>query len=88
MSISFEVRRMMAVEASLAEGPHADGITPLVNRVRGEFLEMPGLRLTPAQASRLWAIDRHTSEGILDALASAGFLLKNRNGAYMRASVA
>ena len=51
-------------------------------------MEMPGLRLTPAQAARLWAVDRHTSERILDGLAMSGFLLKNREGAYVRASVA
>jgi Fic family protein len=56
----------------------------LTDRVRGEFLEMPGLRLTPAQASRLWAVDRATSERILDELKSAGFLARTREGAYLR----
>jgi len=63
-----------------------DAAAPLVTRVRSEFIEMPGLRLTPAQAARLWAVDRPTSERILDGLASTGFLLKNREGAYTRAS--
>lgn len=64
-----------------------DDVVPvLVRRVRGEFLEMPGLRLTPAQASRLWDIDRQTSESILDVLTSAGFLFKTREGAYLRAT--
>ena len=27
-------------------------------RVQGEFLEMPGLRLTQPQACRLWGLDR------------------------------
>jgi hypothetical protein len=26
-------------------------------RNQGEFIEMPGLRLTPAQAQRLWGLD-------------------------------
>ncbi len=60
----------------------------LEDRVRGEFLEMPGLRLTAAQAARLWALDRGTSQRILDALASAGFLSRTREGAYLRASMA
>ena len=63
-------------------------LTPLLYRVRSEFLEMPGLRLTPAQAARLWAIDRSTSERILDGLTAAGFLSRNREGAYVRASMA
>jgi hypothetical protein len=61
---------------------------PLVRRIRSEFLEMPGLRLTPVQASRLWDVDRQTSEAILDVLAAIGFLFKNRNGAYGRTTAA
>ena len=79
---------MMTVDPPRAERPHDEGITPLLCRVRGEFLEMPGLRLTTAQAARLWAVDRHTAERILDGLTMAGFLLKDRHGAYLRASVA
>ena len=29
----------------------------IVSRVREEFREMPGLRLTPAQATRLWGLE-------------------------------
>jgi DNA-binding MarR family transcriptional regulator len=77
---------MTTVEAPLSERPHDEAITPLLHRVRSEFLEMPGLRLTPAQAARLWGLDRHTSERILDRLAMAGFLSKNKEGAYLSAS--
>ena len=76
----------MTVEAPIAEHRHDEGITALLHRVRSEFLEMPGLRLTPAQAARLWRMDRHTTDRILDGLTMAGFLLKNREGAYLRAS--
>ena len=79
---------MMTVEAPLADHPRSEGITPLLHRVRSEFLEMPGLLLTPAQAARLWALDRQTSERILDGLTMAGFLFRNTEGAYLRASVA
>ena len=65
-----------------------DGLTPLVRRVRSEFLEMPCLRLTTAQAARLWSLDRRTSERVLEGLTDAGFLLRNREGAYLRASMA
>ena len=70
------------------EHPHDEGSTPLLHRIRSEFLEMPGLRLTPAQAARLWALDRHMSERLLDRLTTAGFLLKTREGAYVRGSAA
>jgi len=65
-----------------------DSITFLLQRIRSEFLEMPGLRLTPAQAARLWALDRPTSKRVLDGLTVTGFLLKSRDGAYLRASAA
>ena len=70
----------------LPKGNNVMHARALVDRVRGEFNEMPGLRLTPAQAARLWGMERHTSERILDGLALAGFLLKNKEGAYLRAS--
>jgi hypothetical protein len=60
----------------------------LEERIRGEFLEMPDLRLTPQQASRLWAVDRTTSEGVLIRLTSSGFLSRTREGAYLRSSAA
>jgi len=58
----------------------------LEERIRGEFLEMPGLRLTAQQASRSWAVDRATSERVLDRLTSTGFLARTREGAYLRYS--
>src|SRR5206468_9631552 len=42
----------------------------------------PGLCLTPAQGSRLRALDRHTSEEILKRLVVAGFLACTRRGTY------
>lgn len=56
----------------------------LLTRIRGEFLEMPGLRLGPAQAARLWALDRETSERALRALADAGFLWQTADGLFLR----
>jgi hypothetical protein len=63
-------------------------IPELLQRVRSEFLEMPGLHLTLDQATRLWALDAPTSERVLGELVSSGFLFKGRNGAYLRATVA
>lgn len=56
----------------------------LAQRVRSEFLEMPGLRLTAAQAARLWALDYSSSERLLEHLAESGFLGRDRHGAYRR----
>ena len=56
----------------------------LEDRIRGEFLEMPGLQLTPTQAARLWALDHHLSQRILDTLTSNGFLARTAEGRYLR----
>jgi hypothetical protein len=65
---------------------HDDAIKRLLRRVRSEFLEMPGLRVTAAQAARLWALDCRTSEQILEGLTASGFLFRSREGAYLLAS--
>ena len=57
-------------------------VEQLLSRARSEFLEMPGLRLTPVQAARLWAVDTATSERLLDRLTGLGFLARNSTGAY------
>jgi hypothetical protein len=58
----------------------------LVARVRGEYFEMPGLRVTLAQASRLWQVDAATCEMLLDRLVREGFLCKTDNGFYIAAA--
>lgn len=57
----------------------------LLEIVRGEYLEMPGLRLTRRQAQRLWALDSDTCEALLATLQDAGFLRRTRGGDYMLA---
>ena len=49
-------------------------IQTVVERVRGEFMEMPGLRLTPDQAARLWGLDRRACDEVLRHLVAASFL--------------
>ena len=56
----------------------------VLRRVQGEFLEMPGLRLTEAQARRLWGLDAAMCEALLSALVEAKFLFKTRDGAFMK----
>jgi hypothetical protein len=52
--------------------------------VRAEYEEMPGLSLTPMQAARMWGLTRPQSERLLDGLATDGFLVRDRRGAYRR----
>ena len=49
----------------------------LIHRAQAEFTEMPGLRLTVAQAARLWALDPPTSAAMLAALVRTGFLVQH-----------
>jgi hypothetical protein len=46
----------------------------VVERVRGEFNEMPGLQLTPEQAARLLGLDRVACDQVLERLVAASFL--------------
>jgi hypothetical protein len=46
----------------------------LLRRIRGEFIEMPGLRLTFRQAQRLWGLDARTCESVLARLVGTKFL--------------
>ncbi len=46
----------------------------LQKRIQAEFREMPGLRLTVAQAARLFSVEPRRCERILDDLVDAGRL--------------
>ena len=50
------------------------GDSSLLHRVHGEYMEMPGLRLTLAQACRLWNVDQDTSLDVLNRLVAEQFL--------------
>ena len=54
----------------------------LERRIRGEYGEMPGLRLTVDQASRLWSLDRATCAHLLDGLITERFLRRDEYGRY------
>jgi hypothetical protein len=55
----------------------------IVGRVRAEFIEMPGLKLTVAQAQRLWGLDRSTCEWVIEKLTEAGFLVRIQGDAVI-----
>ena len=56
----------------------------LVRRVRAEYLEMPGLHLTDAQARRIWNLDEEWCEAVLNVLMEARFLRRTSTGAFVR----
>jgi hypothetical protein len=56
----------------------------VMRRVQGEFIEMPGLRLTEPQARRLWGLDAASCSDLLLSLVNSKFLFRTRDGAFMR----
>ena len=56
----------------------------LVGRIRAEFLEMPGLRLTLTQASRLWGLDEGACRRVIDVLVGSSFLRWTPGGTLAR----
>jgi hypothetical protein len=58
----------------------------ILRRARAEYLEMPGLRLTSAQAQRLWGLDGRTCDELLTALTRVHFLARTRDGSFVLSS--
>ena len=54
----------------------------LLSRIRGEYREMPGLRLTFTQACRLWQLDGTTCHDVLERLLVERFLQRTPDGSY------
>ncbi len=60
----------------------------LTRRIVGEYAEMPGLRLTIAQAARLFSLRGDVCVRVLGELVDAGYLHHDAAGAYARRSTA
>ena len=56
------------------------------DRVRAEYLEMPGLTLTRWQMRRMWLVDPALCDAVVNALVSSGFLRLRSNNTYARAT--
>jgi hypothetical protein len=55
----------------------------VLDRLRGEFRDMPGLALTLPQASRLFGVPEGACVGILRRLVDAGLLCVRSDGRYV-----
>ena len=75
-----------ALEYRSASQSQSRGISPTARRIQCEYLEMPGLKLTEAQARRLWALDGDTCRRVLATLLERQFLKRTATGMYVRAS--
>ena len=56
----------------------------MLTQICGEYLEMPGLRLTLGQAQRLWGLDQRTCVQLLEFLIEVKFLRRAVDGKYAR----
>jgi hypothetical protein len=67
---------------------HVDRPDHTLQRVVGEYLEMPGLSLTVPQARRLWGLDAKKCEELLEHLVGQHFLRRTPRGLYVRLTAA
>ena len=56
----------------------------ILERIRAEYAEMPGLRVTRQQAQRLWGLDEEACGVALEHLIRVGFLCTTFSGHYAR----
>ena len=56
----------------------------LIQRVKAEYVEMPGLALTHRQARRLWNMDSELCDHVLRELVLERFLWERRGGVFLR----
>jgi hypothetical protein len=61
-------------------------IEDALNRLRAEFLEMPGMRLKPEQVQRLFGVEQGLCRTLLDSLVDDKFLRVTADGRYARAT--
>jgi hypothetical protein len=52
----------------------------VARRVLSEFEEMPGMSLTPRQASRLFGLEEETCRIVLEVLVDSAYLRETTNG--------
>ncbi len=79
---------LVALHQPPSSTPLEDGYSQLMRRVQSEYLEMPGLCLTFAQACRLWALDSQTCSRVLQDLVTEGFVAVSEHGIYVRRTTA
>lgn len=60
--------------------------TQLLCRIRAEYRDMPGLRLTAAQAECLFGLDSDTWNAVVTVLLDARFLSRTHNGQFALAA--
>ncbi len=62
-------------------------IEDAVQLLRGEYLEIPGLALTPSDVAALLDLDDVTAAAVLQALEDSGFLERTPDGRFIHPRV-
>jgi hypothetical protein len=60
--------------------------TDVLERLRAEYLEMPGMWLTVQQVQRLCGVERTVCQWALDSLVATKFLCVKSDGSYARST--
>ena len=68
-------------QESVESTPALDDV---LNRVKGEYHEMPGMCVTRMQAQRLWGLDSATCELVLTTLLERGVVRRISRGMYVK----
>jgi len=58
-------------------------VTDWLRLIQAEYLEMPGLHLTKTQVQRLWGLEPHLCDVLLDTLVAVEFLEKTPRDMYV-----
>jgi hypothetical protein len=72
----------LGIEEAAYDATPSEVMSGLLVRVRGEYREMPGLRLTIPQAARLLGMPPDVAETVLDQLRRSAVLALSADGAY------
>jgi hypothetical protein len=66
--------------------PHSAPLAALLERVREQYGEMPGLNLTKPEATRLFGVAPSVCAAMLRALVMENFLFRTGDGVFVRST--
>ena len=72
--------------AGMITSPHSAPLAGLLQRVRDEYREMPQLKLTKPQATRLFGVAPSVCAAVLRALVMENFLSRTGEGEFVRST--
>ena len=72
--------------AGMITSPHSAPLAGLLQRVRDEYREMPKLKLSKPQATRLFGVAPSVCAAVLRALVMENFLSRTGEGEFVRST--